>query len=148
MADRFPALEDIGPGKVSAILLRFSPQIPAHIALLFPLNARSRKANKWLEGQTSPRGNGTTALDSIGAGSDFLTRERAALGDDAAQFASANDNAATVEDGGDDLLGGGEDYQAGAAGGEEITEFESSYPAVDTRNNVGHYQYLDLGEEN
>ena len=43
-----------------------------------------------------------------------------------------------MEDGDDDLLGGGGgDYQdAGAAGGEEIMEFENSFPAVDTRNNV------------
>ena len=64
-----------------------------------------------------------------------MTRERAALGDDAAQFASAGDNAATVEDGDDDLLGG-EIYGGGHAGGEEITEFESSYPAMNTRNEV------------
>ena len=65
-----------------------------------------------------------------------MTRERAALGDDAAQFASANDNAATVEDGDDDLLGGGASYGGGNAGGEEITDFESSFPAMDTRNQV------------
>ena len=68
-----------------------------------------------------------------------MTRERAALGDDAAQFASANDKAATAEDGDDDLLGGGS-YGGGNAGGEEIIEFESSFPAMDTRNQVG----LDL----
>ena len=65
-----------------------------------------------------------------------MTRERAALGDDAAQFASADDNAATVEDGEDDLLGGGGSYGGGHNGGEEITEFESSFPAMDTQNEV------------
>jgi hypothetical protein len=50
------------------------------------------------------------------------------LGDDANQFATGHDNAAFVEDGDDDLLGGG--------GGEEVTEFESSFPAIDTRNEV------------
>ena len=65
-----------------------------------------------------------------------MTRERAALGDDAAQFASANDNAATVEDGDDDLLGEGGSYMGGNVGGEEITEFESSFPAMDMRNQV------------
>lgn len=65
-----------------------------------------------------------------------MTRERAALGDDAAQFASAGDKAATIEDGDDDLLGGGGSYGGGHAGGEEITEFESSFPAMDTRNEV------------
>ena len=72
-----------------------------------------------------------------------MTRERAALGDDAAQFASANDNAATVEDGDDDLLGGGS-YSGGNAGGEEITEFESSFPAMDTRNQVGLDPWVPL----
>lgn len=65
-----------------------------------------------------------------------MTRERAALGDDAAQFASAGDNAATIEDGDDDLLGGGGSYDGGHARSEEITEFESSFPAMDTRNEV------------
>jgi hypothetical protein len=35
-----------------------------------------------------------------------------------------------VEDGDDDLLGGG------GGGGEEVTEFESSFPAIDSRNEV------------
>lgn len=61
------------------------------------------------------------------AGDDFLSREKALLGDDADQFVSGNDNAAFVEDGDDDLLGG-------SGGGEEVTEFESSFPAIDTRN--------------
>ena len=50
------------------------------------------------------------------------------LGDDANQFATGNDNVAFVEDGDDDLLGGGL--------GEEVTEFESSFPAIDPRNEV------------
>jgi len=90
-----------------------------------------------LSGQTSPR-NPTADTNS-----DFLTRERAALGDDAAQFAGANDNAATVEDGGDeDLLGGDGDYEDGGGGGGAhngngmMDDFESSFPAVDTRNEV------------
>ena len=66
---------------------------------------------------------------------DFLTRERAALGEDAAIFATPGDNTATVQDADDDLLGGG-DYGEGQAGGEDMTEFESSFPAVDTRNDV------------
>ena len=69
-----------------------------------------------------------------------MARERAALGEDAAQFASAGDNAATVEEADDDLLGGGGDSYGGAqAGGEEITEFESSFPAMDTQNQVSRY---------
>ncbi|KAI4133281.1 MAG: hypothetical protein LQ338_000339 [Usnochroma carphineum] len=84
------------------------------------------------DGQTEPNSNGATngGLD----GDDFLSRERALLGDDANQFASANDNAATVEDGDDDLLGGGDSYDGGQAGGQEISQFESSFPAMDTQN--------------
>ena len=52
------------------------------------------------------------------------------LGDDANQFSTGHDNAAFVEDGDDDLLGGG------GGGNEEVTEFESSFPAIDTRNEV------------
>jgi hypothetical protein len=58
---------------------------------------------------------------------DFLTREKALLGEDANQFASNNDSVAFV-DGGDDLLGGGDN--------EEVTEFESSYPSLESRNEV------------
>lgn len=63
-------------------------------------------------------------------GDDFLSREKAILGDDANQFSTSNDHAAFVEEGDNDLLGGG--------GGdhEEITEFESSFPAIDSRNEV------------
>ncbi|KAL8940281.1 MAG: hypothetical protein Q9216_002893 [Gyalolechia sp. 2 TL-2023] len=84
------------------------------------------------DGQTEPKSNGATngGLD----GDDFLTRERALLGDDADQFASTNNNASTVEDGDDDLLGGGGNYDGGQEGAEEISEFESSFPAMDTRN--------------
>jgi len=57
---------------------------------------------------------------------DFLTREKALLGEDANQFATNNDSVAFV-DSGDDLLGGGGDN-------EEITEFQSSYPSLESRN--------------
>lgn len=63
------------------------------------------------------------------SGEDFLTRERAILGEDATRFATSNDSAAFVDDGDDDLLGGG-------GGGEEIHDFQSSFPAIDTRNDV------------
>ena len=59
---------------------------------------------------------------------DFLTREKALLGEDANQFATNNDSVAFV-DSGDDLLGGGGDN-------EEITEFQSSYPSLESRNEV------------
>lgn len=70
-------------------------------------------------------------------GDDFLSREKALLGDDADQFTTGNDNAAFVEDGDDDLLGGGID------GGEDVDEFESSFPAIDTRNEVRHLLLTD-----
>ncbi|KAG0647630.1 Clathrin light chain [Hyphodiscus hymeniophilus] len=72
---------------------------------------------------TEPKGE--SSFETAGA-DDFLSREKALLGDDANQFSTGNDNAAFIEDGDDDLLGGG--------GGEEVTEFESSFPAIDTRN--------------
>jgi len=65
--------------------------------------------------------------------SDFLSRERALLGDDADQFSTPHDNnaRATVEDDDDDLLGGG-----GGGGGADMGAFESSFPSVDTGNEV------------
>lgn len=57
---------------------------------------------------------------------DFLSRERAALGDDADQFASPGDNAG-------DLLGGG--GQTNGTSEEEL-QFRSSFPEVDGRNDV------------
>lgn len=64
------------------------------------------------------------------SGDDFLSREKALLGDDADQFATGNDSAAFADDD-NDLLGGGND--------EEVVEFESSFPAIDTRNEVGTF---------
>lgn len=70
-----------------------------------------------------------------GDSEDFLARERAILGDDADQFATPNDRAAVVEDADDDLLGGG-DHQQTTAASEDISGFESSFPAIDTQNEV------------
>jgi len=50
---------------------------------------------------------------------DFLAREKAVLGDDADQFASAQDASAFVETNDDDLLGGGEKSQS---------TFDSQFP--------------------
>ena len=71
--------------------------------------------------------------------SDFLARERAALGDDAQQFTTAADNSATVadvDDDDDDLLGGGGPAATNGASslGNDMGDFESSFPAVDTQN--------------
>ncbi|KAJ5549839.1 Clathrin light chain [Penicillium sp. DV-2018c] len=60
---------------------------------------------------------------------DFLARERAALGEDADQFATTHDDVADHTVGGDDdLLGGGDEPV------EEIGQFESSFPSVETQN--------------
>ncbi|KAK4892821.1 Clathrin light chain [Elasticomyces elasticus] len=79
---------------------------------------------------------------------DFLARERAALGDDADIFTSSNEshNTATVADqdddeDDDDLLGGGmggssapTNNNNGGMGEDMMGDFESSFPAVDTQN--------------
>lgn len=77
------------------------------------------------EGQTEVVTNDAADTD------DFLARERAALGDDADQFATPNDQALNVAD--DDLLGGN-DFVPQQGGSEEISGFESSFPAIDTQN--------------
>lgn len=76
----------------------------------------------------------TEVRDVGGDGTSFLDRERAVLGDEADQFATAQDHlATTVEDAGDDDLLGG----LGAAdGADEILGFESSFPTIDTSNDV------------
>jgi hypothetical protein len=101
-----------------------------------------------IPGQTEATGPSTlSALDSAEP-SDFLARERAALGDDAQQFATPADaTATTVEDADeDDLLGGGGGGGGAAAhtnggnyGGDDgdmMGDFETSFPAVDTRNDA------------
>ena len=97
---------------------------------------------KYGSGQTEARGDASfDALDSSEP-SDFLSRERALLGDDANQFSTSADNTATVQDGDDDddLLGGGGGggYQDGLSGGagDDMGGFESSFPAIDTQNEV------------
>lgn len=109
MADRFPSLEDFNEGAHSAHTV--TPKQPSNSS----------------PGQTEVVNNDAADTD------DFLARERAALGDDADQFATPNDQAATVED--DDLLGG-DDYVPQQGGSAEISGFESSFPAIDTQNEV------------
>jgi hypothetical protein len=94
-------------------------------------------------GQTEARGDAAD-FDIAGNSNDasnFFDRERALLGDDADQFASENDRAATVEDGDDDLLGG--DFSQANVGSQEMSGFESSFPAIDTTNNVSTACFLD-----
>ena len=95
-------------------------------------------------GNTEPKASAASGDDGPRAGDDFLRRERALLGDDAAQFASSNDKAATVDDGDNDLLGdGGGSYRGPAAGGEaEVANFESAFPAMDTQNQVNYSEFI------
>lgn len=59
------------------------------------------------------------------------------LGDDADQFASAADNSATVQDGDDDdLLGGDFSEAQPSQANNDMGDFESSFPAIDTQNEV------------
>ena len=86
-------------------------------------------------GQTEPLG--AISDGGVADGDDFLARERAALGDDANLFASPNDRitaSATVEDADDDLLG--EDFQQGNDAGDAMRGFESSFPVVESQNEV------------
>ncbi|PWY87742.1 hypothetical protein BO70DRAFT_360386 [Aspergillus heteromorphus CBS 117.55] len=78
----------------------------------------------------------TEVVETNGADeSDFLARERAALGDDAEQFATPQDLVASDDvNNDDDLLGGADDAPAGGAGPQELAGFESSFPALDTQN--------------
>ncbi|KAI9367532.1 clathrin light chain [Aspergillus egyptiacus] len=61
---------------------------------------------------------------------DFLARERALLGDDAEQFATAQDHVASSTDVNNDELLGPEEASAAP----EVSGFESSFPAIDTQN--------------
>jgi hypothetical protein len=103
MADRFPSLEDFDTGGKLRIA---SPTIGP--LLIF------------VEAQTEIK----EASDSPTA-DDFLAREKAILGDDAAQFA---------DDGDDDLLGGSSD--PAPVGGDST--FESQFPDIQNATEVRH----------
>lgn len=96
---------------------------------------------KWALGQSDTPRNGVITTPSVSADDDFLTRERALLGDDAAQFASPNDHPASAtavpnHEDEEDLLGGGS-YGNAQIKGEDVKRFESSFPEVEeTRNEV------------
>jgi hypothetical protein len=117
MADRFPSLDELSGGQ--------------HLN-----NCVLRSKNlTFSSGQTESLGTSST-IEAADAG-DFLARERAALGDDANQFASPNDHitvSATVEDEDDDLLGG--DFQQDNDAADVMRGFESSYPAIESQNEV------------
>ena len=45
-------------------------------------------------------------------------------------------SSATIENENDDLLGGGDSYGGGQAEKANVSSFESSFPAIDSRNEV------------
>jgi len=118
MADRFPSLEDFDSGGMPS-----KPKPKPFHRIPFPHHFTDQQL-----AQTQSKGD--SGFEAAGT-DDFLSREKALLGDDADQFATGNDNAAFMDDD-EDLLGGG-----GGGRSEEATEFESSFPAIDTQNEVG-----------
>lgn len=117
MADRFPSLEEFGDSESSN-----------HYIIEPQLTLAS-------QAQTAPKSNGATNGE-IDGDDDFLARERALLGDDANQFASSNDHKVSAADDEFDLLGGDSAPAGGQQASDSIGQFESSFPAVDTQNNV------------
>ncbi|RKF83193.1 Clathrin light chain [Golovinomyces cichoracearum] len=71
---------------------------------------------------------------------DFLSREKALLGEDANQFTTQDDVAFIVENDKDLLQ---EDLQSPQRD-EEVSMFESSFPAIDTQCEVGNFLSTDL----
>lgn len=117
MADRFPSIDDLDLGKTY-------------------LQISSCRSDSWV---------GDNPPSTAPAEGSFLDRERAALGEDADQFATEQDrttSSATVQDGEDDLLGEDVSFreiQPEGATTQEDLEFENSYPAIDTQNQVRTY---------
>jgi hypothetical protein len=125
MADRFPSIEELTSGlSHSAGSIQRITGDP-HSLTLRPLS--TGQSNLGLNPESSTAG-------------DFLSREQAALGDDARLFASPNDNykSTTLEEEDDDLLGhSGGIVRVEDIGGEEVTEFESAFPIIGHSNEVG-----------
>ena len=81
----------------------------------------------------------TPGIDGLDPKDDFLARERAALGDDADLFTGPNDNAVLQQqatNGEQDLLGGDDDFGTPNVASGETQQFVSSFPALDTNNDV------------
>ena len=81
---------------------------------------------------------GPTTSDATGS---FLDRERAALGDDADLFTTAQDSAPTapkVEDDSGDLLGDDDfgESELAQSSNQGNMNFENTFPAIDTQNEV------------
>jgi len=88
-------------------------------------------------GQTESK-SGDDAHDLIDDRDDFLSRERALLGEDANQFSTPQNSvpSVSVQNGHDDLLGDDNSLQANGHN-EDMNQFQSSFPSIDTRNEVG-----------
>ncbi|KHJ30445.1 putative clathrin light chain [Erysiphe necator] len=84
------------------------------------------------------------SVSSFGPAStdDFLSREKALLGDDANQFTTQNDMMAFVPEENNVILGEGFPTIQGG-GDEELSAFTSSFPAIDVRNNnIAHTETI------
>ena len=103
-------------------------------------------------GHTEAKGDSHLDLDPTNSSdADFLTREKAALGADADFFTSADDNlhaSGTIQDEDEeDLLGGGDATGGGNGGGQTgMSDFHSSFPAIDSGNSVSPGYYSVPGE--
>lgn len=103
----------------------------------------------WRTGQTEARepvSDGVTQANDDST-SDFLARERAALGDDANLFSTQGEtNQTSAVDGtSDDLLGesdsalvNGNTAQQSSESQQDMNDFESSFPSINTQNEVSH----------
>ena len=135
MADRYPALQDFSAGKLAPI--------QCHKTLPSRLSFRRRYLMHQLK-EPATLDSGIATDHSINKeaanGGDFLSREKALLGEDAEQFVTADDPSkasAALGGGDDDLLSGGEDaFPASASHQQGLSNFESSFPAIDTANEV------------
>ena len=130
MADRFPSIEEFSGG--TSILMSVTTQ-----------KADARDHHLWMSiGQTDRRGDPGLQLDpTTSNGVDFLAREKAALGDDADLFASADNKQQNTDDDDDDddddLLG--DDHSSvkkGDLAGEAMSDFQSAFPAINIDNPV------------
>ncbi|KAI9679580.1 MAG: hypothetical protein M1829_001541 [Trizodia sp. TS-e1964] len=90
-------------------------------------------------GHTETAGPSGLALDpSTSLDDDFLSREKAALGDDANQFSSMNDiyQPTVAEDEDEDLLGGGPALSGAAFHGSDNHGFDTAFPAISGQNEL------------
>lgn len=104
----------------------------------YPLKA----ANTPIPGQTQPNEPTGDLMDGSNEPSDFLSRERAALGADADQFSTPAGNSTTNGDD-DDLLGGDSGGQVNGTASQEISDFQSSFPPVSSQNEVATVPLLE-----